>query len=170
MVAQATETPPPPGNPRWPLWLKLTLLGSLCLNMVLIGLLAGFALRGPMQRNAAIPPAADTLRLVVSAMPADARGALRRTIRRDLPDMRRARGGDPRDALVTVLTADPFDPAAMAALFDGQRARAESATAALHGALATRIAELSPEERAAMAERIANAPRRGPGGRDGKKD
>lgn len=176
-----TDAGPPPSAPlpsapqpprRRGRWL---LIASLALNFVLIGAMVGGAarmLRTPPQSG--VQPG-SALVLLWRALPDDQQRALRAEQGRgeqgrSTEDRRAARAGW-RDGMVAevaalraLLTAEPFDRAALearlAAARDAQAARA----AATLGRMLDRIEAMSPEERAAMVERLERRTRR-PGDR-----
>ena len=96
-------------------WMKWALVGSVCLNLAFAGLVAGALLKGPPPApwpGIAPPP--------VRPRPARAvpRGPRQRAPRQgpDWKGPREALRGQ-REALATALTAEPYAPDAVAALF-----------------------------------------------------
>jgi hypothetical protein len=133
---------------------------SLALNLLIVGLVAGLALRaGP---GADGHPALRDLGLgpFVLAMDRDDRAALReRLAAQDLRADRIALGRSLR-GLQAALRSEPFDrAAAAAALTDGRRA-AEALQAGAHAALLDQMAEMDPAARRALADRLNRALRR----------
>lgn len=153
--------PTPPVAPARRGWRWLLIL-SLALNLAVFGVVAGAIVAGrtdgpPRSFDLAIGPVARALE-----------GGDRRAIMRDLM----ARGDlRPRDdaardaetaALVAAIRADPFDPAAVAAILADMRARGERVVQAAETALVDRIAAMSPERRRAFADRLAHELAEGP--------
>lgn len=156
--------PPPPQRPgarrRRVRWL---LIGSLGLNLLVAGVLAGaFLLR---------PDGAPgrTMRFDLSIFPYTA--ALAPEDRAALLRAWRAQGPGPRDimadreaearAVVALLRAEPFDAAALAALLSDRTARAAAHQSLGHALLLDRVAALDPAARAAYAARLEQLVARG---------
>lgn len=131
------------------LW-RIVLVVSLALNVAVVGLVAGFALRG----HSMGPPARFDLSLgpVAGALSHDHRRAIARALRED-GGLRRG-GPAGLDALVAALRADPVDPVAVedAARQSSEFVRRVQDRAA--EALTAQILAMSAEERAALADRI----------------
>ncbi|WP_158547530.1 periplasmic heavy metal sensor [Rhodovulum sp. 12E13] len=165
-----SEAPPPdrPGpagpvaGPRGSrVWLKVALFVSLGLNLLVAGFVAGAVLgRDTHVRPVAADMARDLgLAPYVGALsPAD-----RRAIARDVRSALRAQGGrralrsEARASFAAVLAAlraEPFDRAALERLLAGQVARAEMRRSLGQAALLDRLEEMSPEARAAFADRL----------------
>lgn len=134
---------------------KWLLYGSLALNLLLIGVLGGSALRGdkhPRGVDLSFGPYSRALD------PED-----RRAIGKAVRDHIRDRGGmrlgrEEREAqvqaLVAALQADPFDRAAVEAQFTQQRETMAQAVTVSQSALLDRIEAMTPEQRAAFVERL----------------
>lgn len=151
----APAVPPPKPRRGWH-WL---LIGSLALNFLLIGLLAGGAVR--MWRAAAVDVPAAELALLWRALPERERDSLRGLVDDD-DDLRpgdrhaamRARMQTDLAELRALLVAEPFDRAALEARLTQARDRqADRADRALARML-DRIEALPASERARMAERL----------------
>jgi uncharacterized membrane protein len=142
-------------------WLSWALVASLGLNLALVGLLAGVALHGGPRRLT--PPG---LWHYARALPEAHREALGRELRARRAQWIGAREAlrQNRRAMAAALTAQPFDPAAVAALLAEERRL--TATLSEQGAepLVAEIARMTPEERAAYAAALEE-PRRGSRGR-----
>ena len=160
-----TDVPPPVSRPsRAPLWMKIALGVSVALNLAVAGMAGGAAWRfhalggppGPV-RDLGFGPFAGALD------PAD-REAMRREVfqsRGDLRDLRREMHAD-FAAMLGALRAEPFDPSAVQALLDRQRARGAEMAEVGSRLLAGRITAMSPDERRAFAGRLEqNLTRRG---------
>lgn len=140
--------PIPPGRPR----LKWALVASLGLNLIFVGLLAGAVFRGPP------PPPIPGLWHYARALP----DPYRRDLSRALRDSRRDWIG-PRDALraqqqamAAALTAEPFDPAAVAEVLARETSLSGELSARGREMLLAEIARMSAADRAAYAE-VLNA-------------
>lgn len=151
-----TDAPGPQGMR---LWLRLVLFGSLALNLAVIGVVAGVVLTGG-------PPAhvsrdgRDPVTPYVRALTEDqrdaVRGALRRSFVRDR--VRGDKGPLLSGAYVRVLgllQQEPFDRAAFDAVLSEQTEAAVARMALGQKVLGDFLQELSPEHRAAYAERLA---------------
>lgn len=137
-------------------WMRWLLIASLALNLAIAGLVAGAVVRArhmgpPHGFDLAIGPIARAL------APED-----RRWIMRDLAGNRALPARDPAArraemrALLAAVTAQPFDPAAVAAALETQRSGAQSLQIAAETALVARLATMSPEARAAFAARLSD--------------
>lgn len=135
-------------------WTRVALVLSLALNLAVAGIVAGAVLRGhrdgpPRGFDLAVGPVARALSEV------DRRAVMRDLMdRRDLRDDRRDDSAAAAPVLAAV-RADPFDPAALSAALDGMRGRARDLEAAAEAALVARVAAMTPAERAAFADRLA---------------
>ena len=152
-----TQTPDPARPPRRRA-LKIALIVSLTLNLLLVGLLAGGALRAARMDDLA--GGRPDLRALWRAMPDDLRDSLRETARssglagehgRPDRDSRRARAAALNAALAEALRAEPFDAQGFAALLAGDRDAAQRRVDAAHRALAEQLDALTPAQRARLA-------------------
>jgi uncharacterized membrane protein len=137
--------------------LRLLLVGSLALNLLVIGIIGGAALtgRGP----GPLGGYSMTLGPFAQALDRADRDAIRDELRARV-DLRPPSGRDRQAALrdfQTALRADPFDASAVQAIFEDQRARAGAAMVAGQEALLRRIAAMTPAARAAFADRLEKA-------------
>lgn len=155
-----TETPLPPNPPRRR-GLKIALVLSLAVNLLLVGLLAGGAMR--VARLDDMAGGRPDLRALWRAIPDETRDRLRETAResgladahrRPDRDMRRARAAQMNAALAAALRAEPFDAQAFASLLSGDRDEAARRVDAAHQVLAAQIQALTAAERATMAARF----------------
>ncbi|SLN28209.1 periplasmic heavy metal sensor [Roseisalinus antarcticus] len=143
--------------------LRIVLLVSLALNLLVVGTLVGSALSG---RGLAPPPRVDfSFGPIGRALDDETRRTLSRSVRER--EGFRGEGRQARRAqleqIVAVLTADPFDPDQLSAVFEAQRSRGIAALAIGHEALVAQIAEMTPEARRALADRLENEAIRGHG-------
>ncbi|MEL7109563.1 MAG: periplasmic heavy metal sensor [Pseudomonadota bacterium] len=135
---------------RLPIWL----IASLLANALLIGLLIG----GGLGQKRAGPPVSGggseqaLMRGLDEAVPSDQRRAVRQAFRRAFADTReeRLRLRDARRDLGQLLTADPYDPDAVANGFKAMRAAEAAMKAAMHDVLAEQFGTLSAEQRQAI--------------------
>jgi hypothetical protein len=150
---------PPAGAPRW---MKVLLAVSLALNLGVLGLLGGAALRGagdrgrPDVRDIGFGPFSDAL------SPQD-RQELRRAFLRD--------GGNPRamrqmmrsevGTLLQVLRTEPLQEADLRAAFSQFQQRGQERLDLGQRLLADRIIAMSPEDRARFADRLEKVMARG---------
>ena len=149
--------------------LRIALILSLALNLAVIGLVAGAVVRfrdgGPPQRfDFSLGPLGRALE------PGD-----RRAIGQALRDRRDLHPGRPLDwragldELAAILVAEPFDPEALGAYLANIRGQGAALIAAGQEVMVDRIAAMSAEERAALADRV-RAEGRGHGRSDRDRD
>ena len=159
-MTDETRQEPPKRSGRW---LKLALFASLAINLAVVGLVAGAFLRGGPDRPGG-PGAESYARPYMSALPKEQRREMFRGVREDargkVPDRRarRALYGD----VLTALRAEPFDPAALKAAAQRQAEAGVTLLQATQTAWIDVVAGMSAEERAAYAQRVEDALKRGP--------
>lgn len=160
-----TETPAPKAPRRR--GLRLALILSVAVNLLLIGLLVGGAMRVARMTDGAT--GRPDLRALWRAMPAEVRETLREATRNaDHPsfagrpdrETRRARTAVMNAALIEALRAEAFDPEAFATLLSGDRDEAARRLDAAHRSLADQIAALPHAQREALAQRFESNLRR----------
>ncbi len=146
-------TDPKTTSTKWKNWL---LIGSLALNLAIIGLLAGLWLRGPGDNRGKPPPQADLLRELVRAVPKDHRGELRRDLGSKQQEMRafRTTMKNRRNELVQVLVDPQFDISQVVAIFDDHRLILSRITSGGHEIIIRRIEAMTAQERAVFAQNI----------------
>lgn len=135
-------------------WLRVVLFLSLALNLLVVGAVAGFVLKGPPlprgDRNDPVLP-------YTRAFDEDQRRAvwqdLRRGLTRDGGAMRAGYLEDYRSAL-EILRADPYRPDRMEALLAAQAARGAEVRAEGQKVLSAYLAAMSVEARKAYADRL----------------
>ncbi len=155
-MTQIDETPPRKRN-----WL---LIGSLALNLIIIGALAGGAIAGGGKHKRGGPSAqAQAWPFVFRALPkphrADAFKGLE--LNRDAHKERRREMRVMRENLIAALQSEPFDASPIEALVADQAALVSAAQAEAGRVLLEAINAMSPEERAAYAQNLQN-PRKFP--------
>lgn len=144
---------------RCPLWIRIALALSLAANLAIVGLVAGFALRGgPMGGRT---PAMGYAMPYVLALPRDLRRDVFRAVRagKDVPD-RRARRAEYRQ-MIAALQASPFDPAAVQAVLGRQGEGASRVQAVAQAAWLEAVSRLSDGERMEYTARMQDALNRG---------
>lgn len=152
-------------NRRCPLWVKILLGLSLAGNLAIVGLVAGFMLRGGP--SGARVPAMGYAMPYVLALPRDLRRDVFTQMRADdsLPD-RRSRRAEYRN-MVAALQASPFDEAAVRAVLDRQSDGASRVQRAAQEAWIKAVSGLSDAERVEYTKRMEEAVnRRGPRKKD----
>ena len=155
VTAPAAPTPRGGGVWRW------VLVGSLALNLLFVGVLAGGAVRMHRAVQADGSALADA-RVLWRAMPDESRAALRAArAGQGRPEHQQGEAGVYRRALLEQLRAESFDPVAFADLLDRQRAGRDAERRATNLAFAQEIARLSMPERLEMAQNVAEAWGRG---------
>lgn len=160
------ETPDPRTGMRP--WLKAVLAVSLMLNLAVVGLILGARFgdhdkdhrRGPprVERSAVDPALGPFAR----SLPDEARRRAMDELRAQTGDLnmnRAAIAGQLRD-MIGLLKADDFDAEAFSALMDTQRAVFDKRAQIGREVVLREIEAMSPEERAAVAERLERGFRR----------
>ena len=157
-----TEPIPTPAEPRN--WSKIVLVGSLALNLLIIGAVAGSFLGGPPDRDR--NPVLRELGFApfIHAMSRPDQKALLDQVKGKVGSFRDNRAAIKADfqAVLQVLRAETFDPAALEAAVSRQRSRIGKRQADVQELLLRQIAEMTAQDRAAYAERLEEALRRGP--------
>ncbi len=136
---------------RWP-WLRILLIGSLALNLLVVGLVIGAALRfgGPDRAHRPPPPMGAAL---YRALPRDERRAFRKAMQEAPFNPSRNRQAQAR-ALADVLRATPFQPTALSEALAGHADERAAWQATVHAVWMDRVREMSDAERAAYADRV----------------
>ncbi|SMX49290.1 periplasmic heavy metal sensor [Maliponia aquimaris] len=147
-----TESHDIKGGPRR--WVRVLLFVSLALNLLVVGAVTGFVLKGPQLVRG---DRADPVLPYTRAFDEDQRHALWRDLRSGLPregaPLREGYLEDYRTAL-EILRADPYDPARMEALLAAQAARGAEVRARGQKVLSAYLAAMDPEARRAYADRL----------------
>lgn len=154
MTAEPTAKSGPSSPLRW------LLVASLALNLLVAGLVLGAVLRhdGPRRPMQMGPgPFAQAL------SPEDRRAILSEL--RDRPDLGPPSREERRQAMAEVLAAlrsEPFDRDRAEAAMGAQSDRMATVQRAIQAAMVDRIGAMSPEDRAAFADRLESELERGP--------
>ena len=146
-----TQTPP-----RKRPWMKIALGLSLALNLAVAGLMVGGALRE--HRGGARPDMVRELNFgpFTKALSEEDRRALRADFFAKAPEFRQTRAlmrGD-MQAILAALRADPFDPVALRSAIANQNARIGRQIQLGQDLIVVRIEAMTPQARAAFADRL----------------
>lgn len=156
-----TDQAPAPATPRWLRWL---LAASLALNLLVLGLVVGDALRDG-RPGGGLRPTEMALGPFARALADEDRRAILSDLRGrpELAPLGRGERGAAFAGILAAVRAEPFDEARLRAAMAEQSERVEAAQRAVQDAVAARLASLPPQERAAFADRLEGAGRAGPG-------
>lgn len=155
-----TDAAPP--QPRLPARIRWLLIGSLTLNLLIIGLVAGMALRfgaGPPQmiaeRSLGFGPWSGGLER-------EDYNALRKGFEAKGQDLRAAARADraARAALVAALRAEPFDPAALDAIIAEMQQRTLERLELGQTLIRAHVLAMTPAARHAFADRLERSLKR----------
>ena len=146
-------------------WLVPALLVSLAINLLIVGIVVGFAIspKGPKNTERVSGHARSIIGApFVRALPKEDRQALVKAIGAERGRLRENRAALRArfEALLIALRADPFDAVAISQLLQDQRSVAIRRQRIGENLLVERLSAMSPDERAAYAERLAHALRR----------
>jgi len=137
--------------------LKILLALSLAVNLAVVGIVAGVALRGQDgERHRPLAVRDMSFGPFTEALTREQRRAMLRefgTRGPGLRDMRAQIRGD-FETVLAVLQADPFDPEAFRAAVEGQSRRVADRAEAGRDALVALVAQMTPAERLVFAERL----------------
>lgn len=128
-------------------WLIVGLIASVVANLALVGFLVGTTMGPPAWRPVPFDVAAGLGRMV-RFLPEDRRTEVfgdidpRREVRTALRTMRRAQHG-----IEAAMSAEPFDPDALAAALDEFREQFATSQQGSHAAFVTVMQRLTPDER-----------------------
>ena len=142
-IAHTLATPAP--TSRW------LLLGSLALNLFLIGLMVALVTREPPAPDRSPAGRIDGL---AAALPAADGAKLRANFAANRASVEGARNKyeDSRDKIRAVLRREPFDTTALRAAMAESRAARQEFDTALQAVMAQAAGEMSPAGRAALAD------------------
>ncbi|WP_232796536.1 periplasmic heavy metal sensor [Roseovarius salinarum] len=138
------------------LWLRLVLAGSLALNLLVVGAVAGAVITHKPWRGHHAPRLDGVGGPLTRALAPQDRRAIARGMRRAYHDGRPARAEIRAafEALIADLEAGPFDADAVAAHLERQRSVLAERLAVGQELLLDRLNEMSEAERAAYAGRL----------------
>lgn len=146
-----------------PRTLRILLVLSVTLNLVVIGIVAGAALRDPPRPH---PDRGPAFGMFDRALTEDDRKALREAFRREAPDFRddwQKMQGDLGD-LLTVLRSEPYDAERVEEIFARQLERGQQMAGLGQRLMVERLAGMTATERHDFADRLARRlDRKGPG-------
>lgn len=169
-----TPEPPPPARGREGRGLRIALVVSLALNLLIVAALASMVLtHGHVPRSGQTRTGTVDIGRFTAALTDADRRAIRQEYVLRADRLRGARGAAAAELqqLVSALRADPFDPAAIAAVMAEQRARLHAGMETGQALLLDRIAAMTPAERAAYADRLESGAEHGrPAQRRGRRD
>jgi uncharacterized membrane protein len=153
-----SETP----KSSFPTWMKVLLVGSLAVNLAVIGLVAGLALRGPFGEARPQFGPQDGLLAMQRSMPDGPRRSLGREFfkRRDEVGDLRSEMGELRRELPELLEAQPFDVEAVRANLEAQRGKMSFVADEAMTLFVDTIANMSDDERKEFAENLRQPPKR----------
>lgn len=137
-------------------WTKYLLIGSLAINLAVVGLVAGFLLRAPDKGPHPMNLPIEGFRAIAEAMPAAERDALRAAYR----EKRREIGATRRSlkaldvAFFEALRAEGFTSDQLTQVLDDRAEVWQRFGDTARAVLISRIAEMTPEDRVAFADRL----------------
>ncbi len=136
-------------------WTGIVLFGSLAVNFLVIGVMAGALLAGPHDRDRTALRGLGYAPFM-RALPEKDRSALHEALERDADSFRdnRAELRAQFEAFLAALRADPFDASEVGRLFSEQRNRITERQFLGQSYLLDRIATMSARERAAYADAL----------------
>lgn len=155
---------------RTPAWLRIVLFVSLALNLLVVGIVAGHALRDePRGRVPRVDRIGGPMTFALSEEDRREIGhALRRYYRENRPSRQEIEAQ--YRGVIDVLRADPFEPQLVEQAFARQRAASTERMEIGQTLLMERLTSMTSDERKAFADRLEEGlKRRGPG-REGKPD
>ena len=137
-----------------PRWVKWALGVSLCVNLIIIGVVAGATARH--HRGGGSDLGAMTMRHALRGMDEERREAAKAAIASNVQAMKAARieGARARERLANVVAAQPFDAAAAEAVFDDILAAQQARRVLLHENFVSILSVMSEDERADAARRL----------------
>ncbi|MBC7154194.1 MAG: periplasmic heavy metal sensor [Rhodobacteraceae bacterium] len=163
--------------------LRRALYVSVAVNLLVVGAVVGLLAAHGLREGYPHGDRGVGFGRYTQALSPQDRAALRDAYQGQMHDMMRQGAGgaeydDPRAlfhaeraGIVAALRADPFDPAAVQALFDRQKMRMTAAIALGQSLLLQRISAMSPQERAVFADRVEAGPQKDTRhGRDRQRD
>lgn len=153
-VPDTPAGPPPVSPPLMRRGLRYLLIASLGVNLLVLGVVVGDHLSGPMGRR---PPSVElSMGPFARALAPQDRREIARALgdRADLREMRRTERAADLAQLAAALRAEPFDRDAVAAVMERQRAKVRELETAVEAAMLDRLAAMSTDERMGFADRL----------------
>ncbi|MDP1643408.1 MAG: periplasmic heavy metal sensor [Phenylobacterium sp.] len=152
--------------------LTIALFVSLAVNLFAIGAVVGglvIGVRMSEGRESAMRPGPPPIFSAASALPEARQDAYREALRGEAREVRRSlmRAGEARRAAWGDIAADPYDPAAVRQALTEAQAIEAQARSRLESRIVDFAADLSPEERQALAQALSRPPARHGDGRGG---
>ncbi len=158
-----------PARPRWAIWLRILVFLSFALNLAVIGMAGGMALK---VHRGGVPPEQMVRELGLGpylfAMDPEGRADLRREVLADRENLKASRQAwqEAFEETLDVLRADKFDSAKMESLIREQADLAAKSQSVGRQVLLDRLEAMTPQERSAYADRLESGlrfdPHRGP--------
>ena len=159
-----TDTPNPP-PPRAGRGLRIALIASLAVNLLVVGLVIGVAAnRNDPRQTGRVPPELLNYGPLMKVLDEDNRARLAQSLHAQRHEIREARRAVRRGFadLVEALRAQPFDPDAVEQIMAAQQVRVSGQVDKVRAQLIRQLSEMSPDDRAALADRMQQALKRGP--------
>lgn len=152
--------------------LTIALFVSLAVNLFAIGAVVGglvIGVRMSEGRESAMRPGPPPIFSAASALPEARQDAYREALRGEAREVRRSlmRAGEARRAAWGDIAAEPYDPAAVRQALTEAQAIEAQARSRLESRIVDFAADLSPEERQALAQALSRPPARHGDGRGG---
>lgn len=152
--------------------LTIALFISLAVNLFAIGAVVGglvIGVRMAESREDALRPGPPPIFSAASALPEARQDAYRQALRGEAREVGRSlmRAGEARRAAWSDIAAEPYDPAAVRQALAGAQAMEAQARSRLENRVVDFAADLTPEERQALAQALSRPPMRHEG-RDGR--
>lgn len=144
-------TPEEPAVRRAPRWMKILLTGSLAVNLLVVGVVAGAAWRFSKAPQGGGGPRDGFA--VIAALERDDRRAVLKELRQE-GRQARAQARDDMARLLDVLRSPTLDPDALDALMLSQITRGKTMQDTVRAAWSARVTAMSAQERAAYADRL----------------
>jgi uncharacterized membrane protein len=145
----ASDQPMRRGTPRW---MKLALILSVTANLLIVGLVIGHWLAGDER-----PRGVDrTIGWMVRVVPEERREMAEAYFDAARPQFEAAQAErmDQFGAVLEAIRTEPFDPAALSSAMTATLETRSSQRALVYDRFATLLGQLTPEERAGIAERM----------------
>ncbi|WP_051588231.1 periplasmic heavy metal sensor [Actibacterium mucosum] len=152
-------------QPRAGRGLRIALVASLAVNLLVVGLVLGVAANRNDPRQAGrVPPELLNYGPLMKVLDEDNRTKLQQSLHGQRDEIRQARREVRKGFhdLVSALRAEPFDPKAVERIMTAQEARVNGQVTKVRAQLLLQLTEMTAEDRAALADRMQQALKRGP--------